>query len=81
MKSIADSIMSGYDGSMGLSAEELAAAVERGVVTAIMNNGGIGGSAPEYIMNSIKVDERELARIVTKAQENTDYRMNPSPAY
>lgn len=81
MKGIADSIMSGYDGSMGLSAEELAAAVERGVVTAIMNNGGIGGSAPEYIMNSIKVSERELARIVTKAQENTDYRMNPSPAY
>lgn len=81
MKGIADSIMSGYDGSMGLSAEELAAAVERGVVTAIMNNGGIGGSAPEYIMNSIKVNERELARIVTKAQENTDYRMNPSPAY
>ncbi len=81
MKGIADSIMSGYDGSMGLSAEELAAAVERGVVTAIMNNGGIGGSTPEYIMNSIKVNERELARIVTKAQENTDYRMNPSPAY
>lgn len=81
MKGIADSIMSGYDGSMGLSAEELAAAVERGVVTAIMNNGGIGGSAPEYIMNSIKINERELARIVTKAQENTDYRMNPSPAY
>ena len=81
MKGIADSIMSGYDGSMGLSAEELAAAVERGVVTAIMNNGGIGGSVPEYIMNSIKINERELARIVTKAQENTDYRMNPSPAY
>lgn len=81
MKGIADSIMSGYDDSMGLSAEELAAAVERGVVTAIMNNGGIGGSAPEYIMNSIKINERELARIVTKAQENTDYRMNPSPAY
>ena len=32
-------------------------------------------------MNSIKVNERELARIVTKAQNNTDYRMNPSPAY
>lgn len=81
MKSIADSIMSGYDGSAGLSKEELAAAVERGVVTAMMNNGGFGGSSPEYIMNSIKVNERELARIVTKAQSNTDYRMNPSPAY
>lgn len=81
MKGIADSIMSGYDGSMGLSAEELAAAVERGVVTALMNNSGFGGSSPEYIMNSIKVNERELARIVTKAQNNTDYRMNPSPAY
>ena len=81
MKGIADSIMSGYDGSMGLTKDELAAAVERGVVTALMNNGGIGGSAPEYIMNSIKVNERELARIVTKAQNNTDYRMNPSPAY
>lgn len=81
MKSIADNIMSSYDGSAGLSKEELAAAVERGVVTAMMNNGGFGGSSPEYIMNSIKVNERELARIVTKAQSNTEYRMNPSPAY
>lgn len=81
MKSIADSIMSGYDGSMGLTKDEIMEAVERGVVTALMNNGGFGGSAPEYIMNSIKVNERELARIVTKAQNNTDYRMNPSPAH
>lgn len=81
MKNIADSIMSGYDGNIGLSKEELAAAVERGVVTAMMNNGGFGGSSPKYIMNSIKVNERELARIVTKAQNNTEYRMNPSPAY
>lgn len=81
MKNIADSIMSGYDGNVGLSKEELAAAVERGVVTAMMNNGGFGGSSPEYIMNSIKVNERELARIVTKAQNNTEYRMNPSPTY
>ena len=81
MKSIADSIMSGYDGNMGLAKEEIMEAVERGVVTAMMNNGGFGGSSPEYIMNSIKVNERELARIVTKAQSNTEYRMNPSPAY
>ena len=81
MKSIADSIMSGYDGNMGLTKEEIMEAVERGVVTAMMNNGGFGGSSPEYIMNSIKVNERELARIVTKAQNNIDYRMNPSPAY
>lgn len=81
MKSIADSIMSGYDGNMGLTKDEIMEAVERGVVTALMNNGGFGVSSPEYIMNSIKVNERELARIVTKAQNNTDYRMNPSPAY
>lgn len=81
MKNIADSIMSGYDGNMGLSKEDIMEAVERGVVTALMNNGGFGGSSPEYIMNSIKVNERELARIVTKAQNNTDYRMNPSPVY
>lgn len=81
MKSIADSIMSGYDGNMGLTKDEIMEAVERGVVTALMNNGGFGGSSPEYIMNSIKVNERELARIVTKAQNSTDYRMNPSPAY
>lgn len=81
MKSIADSIMSGYDSNMGLSKEDIMEAVERGVVTALMNNGGFGGSSPEYIMNSIKVNERELARIVTKAQNNTDYRMNPSPVY
>lgn len=82
MSSIADSIMSNYKGdNIGLTKQELAEAVERGVVTALMNNGGLGGSSPEYIMNSIKVNERELARIVTKAQSNTDYRMNPSPAY
>lgn len=81
MKSIADSIMSGYDGNMGLTKDEIMEAVERGVVTALMNNGGFSGSSPEYIMNSIKVNERELARIVTKAQNNTDYRMNPSPVY
>lgn len=81
MKSIADSIMSGYDGNIGLTKDEIMEAVERGVVTALINNGGFGGSSPEYIMNSIKVNERELARIVTKAQNNTDYRMNPSPAY
>lgn len=81
MKSIADSIMSGYDSNMGLSKEDIMEAVERGVVTALMNNGGFGVSSPEYIMNSIKVNERELARIVTKAQNNTDYRMNPSPVY
>lgn len=81
MKSIADSIMSGYDGNIGLTKDEIMEAVERGVVTALMNNGGFGGSSPEYIMNSIKVNERELARIVTKAQNNTDYRMNPSPVY
>lgn len=82
MSSIADSIMSNYKGdNIGLTKQELAEAVERGVVTALMNNGGLGGSSPEYIMNSIKVNERELARIVTKAQNNTDYRMNPSPAY
>lgn len=81
MKDIADSIMSGYDGNMGLSKEDIMEAVERGVVTALMNNGGFGVSSPEYIMNSIKVNERELARIVTKAQNNTDYRMNPSPVY
>lgn len=81
MRTIADSIMSNYDGDMGLTKQEIMEAVERGVVTAMMNNGGFGGSSPEYIMNSIKVNERELARIVTKAQNNTDYRMNPSPAY
>lgn len=81
MKNIADSIMSGYDGNMGLNKEDIMEAVERGVVTAMMNNGGMGGNSPEYIMNSIKINEREFARVITKAQNNVNSRMNPSPAY
>ena len=81
MKTLADSIMADYDGGMGLSKEDIEAAVERGVVTALMNNGGMGGSMPEYIMNSIKLNEREVARLITKAQDNINSRMNPSPAY
>ena len=76
-----DLIQKYVDDIVVVSEEEIMEAVERGVVTAMMNNGGFGGSSPEYIMNSIKVNERELARIVTKAQSNTEYRMNPSPAY
>lgn len=81
MKNIANSIMSAYEGNMGLSADELARAVERGVVTAYMNNSGMGGGYPEYIMNSIKLNEREVARLITKAQNNINSRSNPSPAY
>lgn len=83
MKMIADSITSNAsDSGIGLSKEELTQAVAQGVAQAMMNmNTSSQGSTPRYIMNSITLDGRELAKAITKAQEDESYRMNPSPAY
>ena len=80
MKSIADSIVSSSDGSMGLTKEEIMQAVAQGVSMAMMNNSG-GSSNPQYIMNSISWNGREIAKVVTEAIKDENSRFNPSPAY
>jgi DNA-binding ferritin-like protein len=79
MKKIADSIVSSSDGSMGLTKEEMAKAVAQGVAMAMSTNNG--NKNPQYIMNSIILDGSEIAKAVTKAQNDTDSRFKPSPAY
>ena len=82
MRLIADSITANMDsgaGTMGLSKSELTQAVAQGVAMAMsMNN---GNKNPQYIMNSIILDGSEIAKAVTKAQNDTDSRFKPSPAY
>lgn len=80
MKSIADSIVSSSDGNMGLTKEEIMQAVAQGVSMAMMNNSG-GSSNPQYIMNSISWNGREIAKVVTEAIKDENSRFNPSPAY
>lgn len=79
MKKIADSIVSSSDGSMGLTKEEMTKAVAQGVAMAMSMNSG--NKNPQYIMNSIILDGNEIAKAVTKAQNDTDSRFKPSPAY
>ena len=79
MKKIADSIVSSSDGSMGLTKEEMAKAVAQGVAMAMSMNSGTKN--PQYIMNSIILDGSEIAKAVSKAQNETNSRFNPSPAY
>ena len=79
MKKIADSIVSSSDGSMGLTKEEMAKAVAQVVAMAMSMNSG--NKNPQYIMNSIILDGSEIAKAVTKAQNDTDSRFKPSPAY
>lgn len=79
MKKIADSIVSSSDGSMGLTKEEMTKAVAQGVAMAMSMNSG--NNNPQYIMNSIILDGSEIAKAVTKAQNDTDSRFKPSPAY
>ena len=79
MKKIADSIVSSSDESMGLTKEEMTKAVAQGVAMAMSMNSGTKN--PQYIMNSIILDGSEIAKAVTKAQNETNSRFNPSPAY
>lgn len=78
MNMIADSIVSSSDNTMGLTKEEMAQAVAQGVAMAMMNN---SGNNPKYIMNSINVNGREIMKAVTEAENDANYRLNPSPAY
>ncbi len=82
MRLIADSITANMDsgaGTMGLSKSELTQAVAQGVAMAMSMNSG--NKNPQYIMNSIILDGNEIAKAVTKAQNDTDSRFKPSPAY
>ena len=56
----------------------MAQAVAQGVAMAMMNN---SGNNPKYIMNSINVNGREIIKAVTEAENDANYRLNPSPAY
>lgn len=68
--------------SGGIDEDMLAAAVEKGVVYALMNNiQNLQGKSPQYIQNSIYLDRDVLLRAVTEAQNEKDYRCNPTPAY
>lgn len=82
MKKISDSITANMDnntGNLGLSKDEIKQAVAQGVAMAMsMNN---GSKNPQYIMNSIVFDGSEIAKVVTKAQNDTNSRYQPSPAY
>lgn len=81
MKKIADSITSNMDNSaeMGLTKDEIKQAVAQGVAMSMSMNSG--NKNPQYIMNSIILDGSEIAKAVTKAQNDTDSRFKPSPAY
>ena len=63
----------------GTELVEPAKAVAQGVAMAMSMNGG--NKNPQYIMNSIILDGSEIAKAVTKAQNDTDSRFKPSPAY
>ena len=82
MKKISDSITANMDnntGNLGLSKDEIKQAVAQGVAMAMSMNSG--NKNPQYIMNSIILDGNEIAKAVTKAQNDTDSRFKPSPAY
>lgn len=82
MGMIADSIMNNYSG--GIDEDMLAKAVEQGVVTALMNNWHnltSNNKMPEYLQNNIYIDGDVMARAVSKANYERDYRMNPTPQF
>jgi hypothetical protein len=82
MKSIADSITGNMpEGSVGLSKEEMTQAVTQGVAMAMMNMNTGGSTSPQYISNTINLDGRAFAKVITKAQQDNNRRKNPSPAW
>lgn len=78
MSAIAESIYANApESGLGLSTEEIKEAVIEGVVTAMMNNQQ-NMKFPEYIQNSIYCDGDVIARAVSKAQYDRDYRYSPA---
>lgn len=71
-----------YVYSGGINEDMLANAVAEGVAMALMNNiDNLSGNSPKYIQNCISLDGDVLMRAVTKAQDDYDYRMNPTPQF
>lgn len=79
MRTIAESIAAEAPAA-GIDEALLANAVARGVAMAMMNNPQ-AQTSPEYIQNSIYLDGSVLARVLSKAQREIDYRMNPTPQF
>lgn len=79
MSMIADSIVSNASG-MGVDEEVLTNAVARGVAMAMMNNQQNPINVTCYAELKTENDE-VLARAVTRGQQKSDYRMNPTPKF
>lgn len=77
MSMIADSITRN-SGGMGISEEQMQAAVERGVAMAMMNN---RQDINVQCVAEFKTSDEALARAVSKGQQKIEYRMKPVPAY
>ena len=77
MSMIADSITKN-SGGMGISEEQMQAAVERGVAMAMMNN---RQDINVQCVAEFKTSDEALARAVSKGQQKIEYRMKPVPAY
>lgn len=78
MAMIADSITDNQSG--GFNSQDVVDAIVEGVVTAMaMNQRSQTGNSPKYIQNSIILDGDVLLRAITKAQDDYDYRMSPTP--
>lgn len=80
MSAISESILSNAPAGGGFSKEELVDAIVEGVVMAMMNNSQ-NAKFPEYIQNNIYYDGEVMARAVSKANYDRDYRYNPAPQF
>lgn len=81
MSEIAESIYSNAPAGGGLDKGELVDAIVEGVVMAMMNNSRNMGGAPEYIQNRIYLDRDLMARSVSVANNEMDYRMGATPGF
>lgn len=77
MSMIAESITKNSSG-LGISEEQLEAAVERGVAMAMMNN---RQDINVQCVAEFKTSDEALARAVSKGQQKIEYRMKPVPSY
>lgn len=79
MRKISKSILANApQGSMENIKDDIKQAVIEGIVEVMINNSS-QSEIPQYIQNNIYLDGDVMARAVTKAQEDKDYRFNPAP--
>jgi len=79
MQNIASAILSGMD-SASMNGSAMEAAVERGMVSALMRNTG-NNQAPTFNVVVKTQNDEVLARAVTRGQKKLDYRFNPVAQY